>query len=131
VDVLTPAQNTWRVEHTIDLPSCAQFSDYSALAIRGRRIAVLSQEDAKLWVGHLTADGSAAEDGDGVLLHFPRTRKKDKRRYYTTEGVAWLDEDRLVVVSDRANPRKHPKRARRRDESIHVFRLPEGLPEPT
>ena len=126
VDLLTPAQTTWRVEHTIALPPSAQFTDYSALAVRGRRIAVLSQEDAKLWLGRLTADGSAAEDG--VVFNFPRTRKKHKRRYYTLEGLDWINDDRIVVVSDRANRRKHPKRARRRDESIHVFRLPEGLP---
>lgn len=127
VDVLSPAADTWRVERSIRLPARAQFNDYSALAIRGRRIAVLSQEEAKLWVGRLTADGSAVNAG--VVFDFPRTRKKQKRRYYTPEGLAWIDEDRLVVVSDRAKRRRHPKRARRRDESIHVFRLPEDVPD--
>jgi hypothetical protein len=122
VDLLTPAHDTWRVERSIDLPVSAQFSDYSALAVRGRRMAVLSQEDGKLWVGRLTADGSATDEG--VVFDFPRTRTKHKRRYYALEGLAWIDDDRLVLVSDRANRRKYPKRARRRDESIHVFRLP-------
>jgi uncharacterized protein YjiK len=124
VDLLTPAQNTWRVERSINLPLSAQFSDYSALAVRGRRIAVLSQEDGKLWVGSLTADGSAAEEG--VVFDLPRTRTKHKRRYYTLEGLAWINDDRIVLVSDRAKRRRYPKRARRRDESIHLFRLPGG-----
>jgi hypothetical protein len=124
VDLLTPALKMWRVEHSIALPSSARFSDYSAVAVRGPRLAVLSQQDAKLWVASLTSDASAATDG--VVADFPRSRKKHKRHYYTLEGLAWISDDRIVVVSDRAKRRKFPRRARRRDESIHVFRLLEA-----
>jgi hypothetical protein len=109
------------VERSIALPSSARFGDYSAVAVRGLRLAVLSQQDAKLWVASLTSDASAATGGS--VTDFPRSRKKHKQRYYTLEGLAWISDDRIVVVSDRATRRKFPGRARRRDESIHVFRL--------
>jgi len=120
VDVLRPAEKSWRVARTIALPAIARFRDYSAVAVSRRRIAVLSQEDAKVWLSTLTSDASAAEDG--VVVDFPRSRKKHKRRYYTLEGLTWVSDDRIVVVSDRAK-RSLPRRAFRRHESIAVFRL--------
>ena len=47
-------QGKWNVEATIKLPSkTADFSDYSGLDLFQRRLAVVSQEDSKLWIGEL------------------------------------------------------------------------------
>jgi hypothetical protein len=61
--------------------------------------------------------------GAGRVFRFPLS-KKGKRRYCNVEGLDWLGPDRLVVVSDRAKRRSQATRCQRRDESVHVFRLP-------
>ena len=39
------------------------------------------------------------------------------------EGVTWLGNDRLAVVSDKWKA-DQPKRCTRKDQSVHIFRLP-------
>jgi len=48
--------------------------------------------------------------------------------YCNMEGVAWLGNGQLVVVSDKVKP-DQPGRCSRKDQSIHIFKLPdEDLP---
>jgi hypothetical protein len=120
VMVLTHAGHEWRVVARMPLPRRAFFGDYSGLAVRGTRIAVLSQEDGCLWVG--TFDPRRWRIvGSGRRYDSPRT-KKGNRQYCNLEGVAWLSPDRVVVVSDRAKRGSQEKRCRKHDQSIHVFR---------
>ena len=47
--------------------------------------------------------------------------------YCNMEGVTWLGNDRLVVVSDKGKS-DQPGRCARKDQSIHIFKLPaDGL----
>ena len=39
------------------------------------------------------------------------------------EGIAWLDDRTLVCVSDQKKSRQ-PAKCEKRDQSIHVFRIP-------
>jgi len=41
------------------------------------------------------------------------------------EGVCWIAEDRIVVVSDRRKSGQ-PKRNGKKDQLIHVFEVPEA-----
>ena len=108
-------------EATIALPREVKFRDYSAVALRGRSIAVVSQETSRLWIGKLRfSDWTITTPG--TIYDFPRS-KKGKRRYRTLEGVSWISANSLVMVSDLAKGH-HPGRCRKKDQSIHVFRLP-------
>ena len=110
----------WKPVARIKLPRRVDFKDYAGMAVKGDRIAVVSQESSKLWLGRLRP-GNWKINGAGRIYDFPRT-KKGKRLYYTVEGVSWLSPTTLVAVSD-LRKKRHPKRSTRTDQSIHVFRV--------
>jgi hypothetical protein len=121
IQVLEASGKVWRPVATIKLPSRAWFEDYSALGIRGERIAVTSQQTSRLWLGRLRRSDWTIV-GAGRVFDFPRTRK-GKPLYCTVEGISWIAEDTFVAVSDLAKA-EYPGRCERKDQSIHVFRLP-------
>jgi hypothetical protein len=105
----------------IKLPPGVAFEDYSAVSLRGTRIAVISQQSSRLWIGTLQfRDWTIA--GRGRIYDFPRT-KKGKPKYCTLEGLCWLSPRTFVLVSDLSKG-TYTKRCRKRDQSIHVFRVP-------
>jgi hypothetical protein len=111
----------WRSVARIKLPRTVKFEDYSAVALRGRRIAVLSQRSSRLWIGMLRFGDWTIADG-GKTFEFPRTRK-GKIKYRMLEGLCWLTERSFVCVSD-LSKRRGTKRNRKTDQAIHVFKLP-------
>jgi len=119
--VLQRSGTLWKSVARIKLPRTVTFEDYSAVALRGRRIAVLSQQSARLWIGTLRfGDWTIADRGN--TFEFPRT-KKGKIKYRTLEGLCWLTDGSFVCLSD-LSKRHHAKRHRKADQSIHVFKLP-------
>jgi hypothetical protein len=111
----------WKSRAAIALPRTVRFEDYAAVAIRGTRIAVVSQQTSKLWIGTIRfRDWSIA--GRGRVYDFPRT-KKGKRKYCTVEGLSWISPRTFVMVSDLSKV-DYPKRCANHDQSIHVFRIP-------
>jgi hypothetical protein len=119
--VLQRSGMLWKSVARIELPRTVKFEDYSAVALRGRRIAVLSQRSSRLWIGRLRF-GDWTIAGEGETFAFPRT-KKGKIKYRTLEGLCWLTDRSFVCVSD-LSKRHHRRRSRKTDQSIHVFRLP-------
>jgi len=113
----------WQSSAQIKLPRSVRFEDYAAVSLRGNRIAIISQQTSRLWIGTLRR-GAWTIAGDGRIYDFPRT-KKGKRLYCTAEGLCWLSPSRFVVVSDLAGDDCN-KRCRRTDQSVHIFRLPRG-----
>ena len=107
----------WRHDHQIDLPLSAEFEDYAGLSVRGMRLAVVSQADACVWIGDIEAHGRGFV-GDGTTYALPGDD------YCNVEGVAWLSDDELVLVSDKRKKGKQPKRCKEQDQSIHVMRIP-------
>jgi hypothetical protein len=121
IHLLQRSGTLWTSVARIKLPRTVAFEDYSAVALRGRRIAVLSQRSSRLWIGTLRfGDWTMVDEGE--TFEFART-KKGKIKYRTLEGLCWLTDRSLVCVSDLAK-RHHTKRHRKADQSIHVFRLP-------
>jgi hypothetical protein len=119
IDVFTRSANgAWKRSHRIALPGELKFKDYSALAYRHDRLAVVSQESARLWVARLHARTHKVIPGSGVVYRFP---DKD---YCNVEGIDWLSADTLIAVSDRRQKDDNPPRCGRTDQSIHVFRIP-------
>ena len=90
----------WKTVATLDLPSSADFQDYSAISLhRGTmHVAVTSQENAQVWVGKLEGgrdglfDPAAAffhEEG-GRVYDFPRNQNCEVQ-YCNIEGVYWVE----------------------------------------
>jgi hypothetical protein len=120
IHVLQLVGEMWQPIALIKLPVRAKFKDYSGLALRGDRLAVISQESSAVWVGRLRA-GRWAIAGSGRSYQFPRT-KKGKRLYCTIEGISWLSKTTFVAVSDYRKS-VFPKRCAKKDQSIHLFSL--------
>src|SRR5688572_32639588 len=110
----------WHSIARIKLPRHVNFKDFAGLALRGDRLAVVSQESSRVWIGRLRA-GQWIITGRGRIYDFPRT-KKGKKLYYTVEGISWLSPTTLVAMSD-LSKKKHPKLSTKTDQSIHVSRI--------
>ncbi len=122
IHVFEEEETQWGHRATLELPKTAYFKDYAGISIDGLRVAVVSQENSALWVGKLKEGGWYFAD-EGVTYLFPRDGE-DKIIYGNVEGVCWLGEHEVVVVSDKRKTRVQPKRCKAKDQSIHVFRLP-------
>lgn len=125
IQVFKRASETWEHTGTIRLPEAVRFRDYSGLDFHNGLLAVISQATSALWIGRLDAQLAGSEDlllDDGWLYLFPRD-DKGRILYCNPEGVAWLGNDQLAVVSDKWK-NDQPKRCARHDQSIHLFRLP-------
>jgi hypothetical protein len=121
VHVFVEGAGQWEREHTIRLPASVRFTDYSSISVAGDRVAVVSQESSGLWVGRFAPSSWDLLD-EGRTYSFP-TDRQGRTLYGTVEGVSWLTESEVVVVSDRAKP-THPPRFRAKDQSVHLFALP-------
>ena len=113
----------WDHAGTIRLPASLWFEDYSSLAVAGDRVAVVSQSSSALWVGRLRPSGWELAD-EGRVWAFPPDRE-GRTVYCNIEGVSWVAADRVVVVSDRAKREGQDQRCRAKDQSIHVFAIPD------
>src|SRR5215468_3472648 len=91
----------WERVGKIRLPETVLFKDYSAIAVTGNRVAVISQMSSALWVGGLAPSGWEVT-GAGTCYALPTD--DGAVVYGTAEGVSWLAPDQLVVVSDKAKP---------------------------
>ena len=121
IQVLLRADTVWTPVACIDLPPSVKFEDHSAVSIRGDQIAVISQQTSRLWVGTLKFGDWTVRDA-GTIYDFPRS-KKGHAQYCNLEGLCWLSARSFVLVSDLARE-DAAKRCRKRDQSIHVFRIP-------
>lgn len=117
--VLCKRDGAWDSIAQIKLPESLRFEDYSSVAMRGDRLAVLSQESAQLWIGILKPDRWELVD-EWAVYHFPNGKKD----YCNLEGVSWLDDMTVVVVSDRRKKDDQSECCAERDQSIHIFKLP-------
>lgn len=84
------------------------------------------QKCSALWAGRLAPSGWRF-DGPGAVDDFPRD-DEDPVVYCTVEGVSWLGENRITVMSDRAKARRTDGPCRRTQQSVHPFGLPADGP---
>jgi hypothetical protein len=120
LQLFRPGSHTCKHLGTIKLPRHVWFVDYSSVAIRGDRIAVLSQQSSALWVGTFSP-GSWEIADDDTCYSLPRD-EKGRIQYGTAEGVSWLDNNHLVVVSDKA--KDHQPHWQAKERRVHIFTLP-------
>lgn len=120
----------WKTEKIIKIPKTANFLDYSDLAIQPSanssvaRVLITSQEDAAVWAGLLDLEKLEFK-GEGVVLHFPRSSADCKMVYCNIEGVHFIDDIRIMTVSDKAK-KDQDWRCVAKDQSIQTFALPEN-----
>jgi hypothetical protein len=126
IQVFARTPRRWDRVGTIRLPESLWFEDYSSLAVAGDRVAVVSQASSALWVGRLSPTRWELA-GEGTTYGFPLDAK-GRTVYCTVEGVSWVADDRVVVVSDKAKAGAQHQRCRARDQSIHLFALPGAAP---
>jgi uncharacterized protein YjiK len=122
IHVFAEGEKDWEHVDTIRLPASLWFEDFSSLAINRDQLCVVSQESSALWLGTLAPSAWEVVD-DGEAFVFP-TDADGRTVYCTVEGVAWLFDDQVVVVSDRAKPGEQGSRCRAKDQSVHVFAIP-------
>ena len=113
------ADGGWAWSHTVSLPDDAEFEDYAGLSYRDGRLAVVSQASARLWIGSVDEQARTFVEGSGTTYRFP------SKGYGNVEGIAWLDDNTLVAVSDQKK-KQQPERCAKKDQSIHIFRLPDA-----
>jgi hypothetical protein len=124
IHVLQKVKDAWEPVAKLKLPKTVRFEDYACLDVVDGRVAVVSQVSSALWVGRLHPSEWTFVD-DGQVYAFP-TGASGQVLYCNVEGVAWLSPRQIVVVSDRAKPGEQPKKCQDKDQSIHIFNLPEG-----
>ena len=125
----------WRVVDMIEVPKVAFFQDYSAMAIhRGMgKMAILSQEDAAVALLDFDVatlrfgveDGGEDQGEKGVVWHLPRDAHCDIV-FCNAEGIAFMDEYRLLIVSDKAKS-KQGEACLAHDQSAAIFVVPSGF----
>ena len=74
IHVLQQRGGMWKPVARIKLPRHVKFKDYAGMAIRGDRIAVVSQESSRLWLGRFRS-GEWTINGAGRIYDFPRTKR--------------------------------------------------------
>ena len=117
IQAFAPAgDGNWTWSHEVALPDTAEFEDYAGISYRDKRLAVISQASARLWIGEVDEEAWNLVGG-GVTYRFP------KKSYGNVEGIAWLSDDLVVAVSDKKKTRQ-PEKCAKKDQSIHIFRIP-------
>ena len=96
-------KNRWLHSRTVALPSSLPFVDYSGMSLDSGRVAIVSQVNSMLWVGHLD-EADWTWRNEGQLYEFPRCIN-GAIQYGNIEGVGWITSTRLVTVSDKRKKR--------------------------
>jgi hypothetical protein len=127
---------TWSAVRTINVPSNAYFHDYSDIAVDAKgRVAITTQEDSQVWIGQMLGldpetgryDLNAMELDPDVysVFDFPKNNECETI-YCNIEGVEWLNDQTIVVVSDKMKGKgKQDFLCFDKDQSVHVFVLPD------
>lgn len=122
IQVFKRKKESWAHVGTIELPEEVAFEDYADIAIRGKRLAIVSQANSALWVGKLKLKSMEIK-GKGKVYRFPLDQN-DQCVYCNVEGVDWLTRKRIIAVSDRMKADDQDERCARKDRSIHIMKIP-------
>lgn len=122
IQVFKRKKNTWKHIGKIKLPKEVDFEDYADISIRGKHVAIVSQASSTLWVGKVDFPSLKISE-KGQVYRFP-VDKNDNCIYCNIEGVDWLTDNRIIVVSDRMKTDDQNGRCARKDKSIHIMKVP-------
>jgi hypothetical protein len=121
IKVFKKEEGKWEYFASIRIPPALQFIDYSGIDINEKNIlAITSQESSAVWTGELDIDNWQIKD-PGHVYPFPKDQNENKI-YCNIEGVSWIANDRLVVVSDRKK-KEQSEECSEKDQSIHIISI--------
>jgi hypothetical protein len=127
---------TWSTLRTINVPPSAYFHDYSDIAIDAKgRVAITTQEDSQVWIGQMLGQypdtgfynvhAMELDTENWSTYDFPKNNQCETV-YCNIEGVEWLNDETIVVVSDKMKGKgKQDFLCFDKDQSVHVFVLPD------
>jgi hypothetical protein len=119
----------WKTLRVINLPTTAQFVDYSDVARRGNTMAISSQESSALLFADMTLkdgllDPDTFEVTGGEVTRFAPT-PNCQVQYCNVEGIEFMNDRLLVASSDSMKGGgRQPYMCLEKDQSMHVFALP-------
>mmetsp|Transcript_34364 Transcript_34364/g.61687 ORF Transcript_34364/g.61687 Transcript_34364/m.61687 type:complete len:135 (+) Transcript_34364:1097-1501(+) len=123
----------WETVRVVKIPGSAAFLDYSAIDITSDgRVAITSQEDSSVWLGHASgiSDGIIDPDAfefehyDSSVLQFPKDGG-GHTIYCNIEGIHFMNDEMLMAVSDKMKSKgRQDFRCHDKDQSIHAFVIP-------
>lgn len=128
IKVLRQTGSSWTVDTTLSVcgtgsSSCSTgfFDDYSDIALfplgnGSYKVAITSQESKAVWIGVLS--GTSWSLSAGKIYDFPSSA------YCNVEGVTFLSENRLAMVSDKFKGDPTTSNCDDKDQSVHVFDVP-------
>ena len=89
-----------------------------------KKFAVLSQENAAVWIGDFDPEKVDFTSEEGSVYHLPKS-DTCQTIFCNAEGIQWLDNYRLLIASDKAKS-SQPYWCSTHDQSIHIFSMPPG-----
>ena len=117
IKVFEKQKAKWKYIASIRIPQSLEFMDYSGIDINEQNIlAITSQESSAIWIGGLDVENWQIND-IGKVYYFPKDKNGNKT-YCNIEGVSWVANNRLVVISD-AKKKKQPNECQEKEQSIH------------
>ena len=126
IKVFEKKKEKWKYIASIRIPQSLKFVDYSGIDINEQNIlAITSQESSAIWVGGLDVQNWQLDD-IGVVYYFPKDKDGNKI-YCNIEGVSWVANNRLVVVSD-AKKKTQPDECQEKEQSIHIVSMKHNRP---
>jgi uncharacterized protein YjiK len=126
IKVFEKKKEKWKYIASIRIPQSLEFVDYSGIDINEQNIlAITSQESSAVWVAGLDVENWQIDD-TGTVYYFPK-HKNGNKTYCNIEGVAWVANNRLVVVSD-AKKKTQPDECQEKEQSIHIVSMEHDPP---
>jgi len=127
---MTQSGCLWQTVRKIDIPTTAQFEDYSAITIEqtGWKVAISSQASGLVWVGKMSTSANGFFDennshltGGKVYNFMPNSQCN--LQFCNVEGLHWRDEGTLYSASDRMKSDQEFQ-CLQNDQSVHLFAIP-------
>ena len=126
IKVFEKKKKKWKYIASIRIPQSLEFVDYSGIDISEQNIlAITSQESSAIWVGGLDIENWQIGD-IGITYYFPKDKNGNKT-YCNIEGISWVANNLLVVVSD-AKKKTQPDECEEKEQSIHIVSIKHNRP---
>lgn len=126
IKVFEKKKEKWKYIASIRIPQSLKFIDYSGIDINEKNVlAITSQESSAIWVGRLDIENWQIDD-IGMVYYFPKD-KNGNMTYCNIEGVSWIANNRLIVVSD-AKKKTQPGECQEKEQSIHIVSMKHDRP---
>ena len=126
IKVFEQKKEKWKYIASIRIPQSLKFMDYSGIDINDKNVlAITSQESSAIWVGRLDIENWQIDD-TGTVYYFPKD-KDGNLTYCNIEGVSWIADNHLIVVSD-AKKKTQPGECQEKEQSIHIVSMKHNHP---